>query len=517
MSLRVPNDVGIAGLQLLIDALPVMTTLENLALESLNTNFHAADSNRTAPLLLDPLLQLPQLKELFWHIGDLTFPQLAVIKQIQSLRVLSSNFGHWSAEQLSFLSQPPHGLDQLEMLNLALTQISDAHMAALVQLPGITRLDRINSPQLAAFPMLPRLPRLRRLFIHLYQLTHCTGAELEMLASNLRACPELTSLTIYGGDCSEPVAERLLQSIPRLRQLRLLLVEARSLEAISLFEKDVSAAHMAALIQLPGITHIDLVQTVQLDAFRMLPRLPRLQRLGFNLPEFASLARTHWAKLQSTLNACSTVTCLTLFDGYCSEAVGERLLHSLPQLQQLRLVNAVVPSLRFLRWAPFLDDLELVNCSDVRPGHVLALGKVASQLKILGVIDREGLLDEFERQALTPPQAVGLPNLQLFLHEVRAVVDEEEEEEEEGEDDAGAVDDAGKGKEAKRRSWSNEGGRGTASRLDGAAPPPCPAASFAAVASQQRINFLSIANECKSQSCRTEHCGRMTRGCPLPI
>jgi len=160
----------------------------------------------------------------------------------------------------------------------------------------------------------------------------------------------------------------------------------------------------------------------------MLPRLPRLQRLGFNLPEFASLARTHWATLQSTLNACFTVTCLTIYDGYCSEAVGERLLHSLPRLQQLRLVEAVVPSLRFL---PLLDDLELVDCSELRPGHVLALGKVAPRLKILGVIDREGLLDEFERQALTPPDAVGLPNLQLFLHEVSAAADEEEEEEEE--------------------------------------------------------------------------------------
>ena len=121
-----------------------------------------------------------------------------------------------------------------------------------------------------------------------------------------------------------------------------------------------------------------------------------------------------------------------------------------PQLQQLQQLHAVVPSLRFLRWAPLLDDLELVDCSDVRPGHVLALGKVAPRLKILGVIDREGLLDEFERQALTPPDAVGLPNLQMFLHEVRADANEEEEEEEEEEDEAGAVEDAEKGTEEEK-------------------------------------------------------------------
>ena len=34
---------------------------------------------------------------------------------------------------------------------------------------------------------------------------------------------------------------------------------------------------------------------------------------------------------------------------------------------------------------------------------------------------------------------------------------------------------------------------------------------------QQHIHILSIADECKSQSCRAMHCGRTTRARPLPI
>jgi len=66
------------------------------------------------------------------------------------------------------------------------------------------------------------------------------------------------------------------------------------------------------------------------------------------------------------------------------------------------------------------------------------------------VIDREGLLDEFERQALTPPDAVGLPNLCSFVYEISADADEEEEEEEVEEDEEVEVEDAGKGKEEEK-------------------------------------------------------------------
>jgi hypothetical protein len=314
LTLRVPDDLDIAVMQLLIDALPVMSTLDSLALEPLQPNFRSVDSGRTAALSLEPLLQLPQLAKLFWNIDDLTRPQLAAIKQLESLRVLSINNGRWSADQLSFLCEPPHRLDQLEV--------------------------------------------------------------------------------------------------------------------IPMFHVDVGVVHMAALAQLPRMTQLDFVRSVQPDAFRMLPRLPSLQRLTINLIEFARRTGADRSALYSSLRACSALTAVTLHGGKCTDAVGERLLSSIPRLQQLELVFAAVPSLRFLHRAPALTDLKLVDCSHVRSGHILTLGKRVPQLERLHVRHSGRLLDQLEVQALTPPDAIGLPNLQSFVYESNPYVDGEEEQEE---------------------------------------------------------------------------------------
>ena len=311
LALYLPNSHSLAARQHLIDALPVMQNLYHLNL--LPSDPSSADPQLSAPLLLEPLLQLPQLTELTWNIGDLTLPQLAVVKQIESLRYLSSNYGHFSAEQLSFLSEPPHRLAQLEVLNLFQTDVSAAHMAALTRLPGIIRIKHTQSMHLDAFPMLPRLPRLQRLVLNLPVFANCSGADRDMLDSSLRACPQLTEVATE--------------------------------------------------------------------------------------------------------------------DGECSEAVGERLLRALPHLRKLSIVEASIPSLHFLRHAPSsLTHLELVECSELRPGHVLALGKLVPQLELLGVRTRGALLDELELQALKAPNAIGLPNLRGFIYEVYP--DEEEEEEE---------------------------------------------------------------------------------------
>jgi hypothetical protein len=306
--LDIPDSITLTAHQHLIDALPAIQDLRRLILGP--SDRHTADPQLSAPLLLERLLQLPQLKELIWNIGDLTLSQLAVVKHIRSLRHLSSHYGRWSAEQLSFLSQPPHRLDQLE--------------------------------------------------------------------------------------------------------------------EVQLFHTDVSSAHMSALFQLPGITRIGCAQQMPLDAFAMLPRLPRLQQLALDLPQLTVSNDADRETILSSLRACSALTDVEIDDGECSEATGERLLRALPHLHKLSIVEASIPSLRFLRYAPSLTALELYGCRDLRAGHILALGSLLPRLERLELFDRGRLLDEMEARALKPPGAIGLPNLSTFVYDVNS--DEEEEE-----------------------------------------------------------------------------------------
>jgi hypothetical protein len=298
LALGIPKSHTLATRQQIIDALPVMQDLSRLNLGPLYR--HTADPQLSAQLSLEPLLQLPQLKELIWSIGDLTLPQLAVIKQIETLRCVSTRNSRWTVEQLTFLSQPPHRLDQLEEVQLFETNASSAHMAALIRLPGITR-------------------------VH---------------------------------------------------------------------------AHM------------------RLDAIRMLPRLSRLQQLAIDLRQLEITSDADRETLHSSMRACSALTWVEVDGGECSEAVGERLLRAAPHLRKLSLSDLTMPSLRFLRHAPSLTDLELFRCRHLRVGHILSLGSLVPQLERLRIFASDQLLDRTEVQALTPPGAIGLPHLRSFSYDV---------------------------------------------------------------------------------------------------
>lgn len=189
------------------------------------------------------------------------------------------------------------------------------------------------------------------------------------------------------------------------------------LEEVNLFDTDISAAHMSALARLPGITRIGY-EHMQLDAIPMLPRLPRLQRLAIDLPQLANNSDAERETLYSSLRACFAFTAVDVDGDEWSEAVGEWLLRVLPRLRKLSIADDSLPSLRFLRHAPELTDLDISQCKHLRVGHILALGSLVPRLEHLAIFDIDGLLDELERQALTPPGALGLPSLLSFMYEV---------------------------------------------------------------------------------------------------
>ena len=267
LTLHIPDSHTLAARQSFIDALPVMRNLRILNLCPSDRHTQSADPQLSAQLSLEPLLLIPQLTELIWSIGAFTLPQLTVVKQIETLRILSSNYGEWSAEQLSFLSEPPHRLDQLEELCLFQTEISVAHMAALIRLPGIKCIKHNKSMPLDAFALLPRLPRLQELSLPLPQLVN-SDAESETLHSSLRACSALTWVVVDGDECSEAVGERLLRALPHLRKLSIHGVTLPSLRFLR---------HAP-----PSLTELELLRCKHLRAGHILALgslVPRLERL----------------------------------------------------------------------------------------------------------------------------------------------------------------------------------------------------------------------------------------------
>lgn len=165
----------------------------------------------------------------------------------------------------------------------------------------------------------------------------------------------------------------------------------------------------------------------------MLPRLLRLQRLALDLLLFADCSGDERQMIESSLRACPALTSITVKDNEDSMAVGQRLFKAVPRLRELSFRSVIVTSLRFLHHSSSLTDLEFDNCSDLRSGHILALGKLVPQLERLVVRHCGRLLDEFEVQLLTPPGAIGLPHLRCFMYE--ASVEEDDDEDEEDEDD----------------------------------------------------------------------------------
>ena len=120
------------------------------------------------------------------------------------------------------------------------------------------------------------------------------------------------------------------------------------------------------------------------------------------------------AVLISGVPACTTLTDLAASCGVFTEPFGDQLMKAVPPLRCLRLHCCSVPTLRFLRHAPNLKELSMDSCRDVRPGHVIGLGSFAPQLQRLSLVYCAGQLDEAERRLLTPPGALGLPQLREF-------------------------------------------------------------------------------------------------------
>jgi hypothetical protein len=111
-------------------------------------------------------------------------------------------------------------------------------------------------------------------------------------------------------------------------------------------------------------------------------------------------------------------------------------MQAVPRLRTLGFSFCSLLSLRFLRHAPNLKELSLRFCDHVRPDHVLGIGSFAPQLEWLSVQECAGLrLDEAEQRLLTPPGALGLPQLREFKYDAP----ESEESDSGGEDDESDV------------------------------------------------------------------------------
>ena len=323
LKLTLPAVNSPADRQLLLDALPTMTQLEVLALRENNDISSATDPEALRSLSLQPLLQLPHLTHLRIGIERLSADQLALVKQISSLRVLQADDIRWNAAQLLELSRPPHRLQQLEEIRTPdddaspwCATLSSAEMASLLHLSGLTAL-RAHRLCASAFPFLSRFPRLRSLHI---RTNH------------------------------EPLQRR------------------QETEA----------------------------------AIEALPH-------------------------------CAALTELTVQYGRYSEATWARLVHSARKLRTLHLEQCSLPALRFLRNAPSISALSLVNCTSVRPGHLAMLGRTLPLLSSLSVIRCESLLlDEWELAGFTPPTPL-LPALCSFIYEAHPAdsFDNDEESEDE--------------------------------------------------------------------------------------
>ena len=117
------------------------------------------------------------------------------------------------------------------------------------------------------------------------------------------------------------------------------------------------------------------------------------------------------------------------FDGASLQtAKGTRLVRALPHLRCLVLISIRVPSLRFIKHAPQLEELELIRCQQISPVHLELLGQATPRLTRLQLDDCANLrLDAWLLESLTPPSRL-LPLLQtLDYNECRPAPEPEPE------------------------------------------------------------------------------------------
>ena len=349
---------------------------------------------------------------------SLNFNQLAQLRQLPELTALSARLSAMDLKRLmdeaggGALAQlkaafPP----RLRRLTLVLPKV---HSAATWQL------------QLDALPAMEGLQELSLIAGVDAVPGHSTALSLEPLLQ----LPRLTHLEWSVGNLTMP--QMIIKQIATLQsfipgcfswssvQLTALCRPPHRLQRLQEFNPclpSIDAAMMADLVSLPELTAIG--SSFAREAYSFLPRFPRLRSLSVTLKSWLDAAQQaqHSSLLVSALPACSALTDLTLEYRECSEFFGDLLMRAVPRLRSLAFEDCSLPSLRFLRHAPNLRELSLLECRDLRVGHVIGIGAFAAQLECLTVRCCAGLqLDEAEQQLLTPPGALGLPRLREFKY-----------------------------------------------------------------------------------------------------
>jgi len=197
-------------LELLVDAgLPLLTSLSLKLKWGARIDFSA-------------LLRLPRL-----HTFALYFPpnsaQVAVIKQLNSLRTLGCARGDWYPHMLRELCKPPHQLGQLEYLRMDGLIVHKEVMRELTALPSLRLFDpRSIDPD--AVSMLLHFPHVHTLKLHFRYVPTLT--QLTELPAILQQCSCVTALDLSirlleddGFDAPAWWRQLFLDGVPQLTSL----------------------------------------------------------------------------------------------------------------------------------------------------------------------------------------------------------------------------------------------------------------------------------------------------------
>jgi hypothetical protein len=240
------------------------------------------------PLDLSGLLKLTQLKQL--AIGDIQLDsdQLAVLRDMASLGLLSASGMKWTPEQLELLCRPPHKLQRLHTLATRYLELTEAHCVELMNLPALSSLSFASLTADAA-SMLSHFPALR-------VLDFCSGPLASTLAiDGLRACSSLTDLTLQT-TFSVDKNRQLLSPLRSLRKLALVKLAVTDLSFFVLPPRLSLFPQQLAPVMLPALTSLTLrgcrnLATVQLRHVFSLPALRQLLIIDSFVHPLDGLAR----------------------------------------------------------------------------------------------------------------------------------------------------------------------------------------------------------------------------------
>jgi hypothetical protein len=141
---------------------------------------------------LSALLRLPRLRTFALYFPP-NSAQVAVIKQMSSLRTLDCARGDWYPHVLRELCKPPHQLQQLEYLRMDGLIVHEEIMRESITLPSLRRFDpRSIDPD--AVPLLVHFSHVHTLKLHFRYVP--TLAQLTELPVILQQCSRVTSLDL---------------------------------------------------------------------------------------------------------------------------------------------------------------------------------------------------------------------------------------------------------------------------------------------------------------------------------